>query len=70
METIRLTVREMKCEACEDHVRTALEGVDGVEDVTVSRDTESAEVRAGKEVGAHQLVSAVHGAGYVAEVAD
>lgn len=70
METIRLTVRDMKCDACEDHVRTALEGVDGVEEVTVSRDTGSAEVRAATEVGAQQLVSAVHGAGYVAEPAD
>jgi len=70
METIRLKVRDMKCEACEDHVRTALEEVDGVEEVTVSRDAESAEVRGAKDVGANQLVAAVHGAGYVAEPAD
>lgn len=59
-----LTIEGMKCEHCANFVKKALQGVDGVQDVTVDLETKKAEVRISKEVADQQLVAAVDEAGF------
>ena len=65
----KLNVEGMMCEHCVAHVREALEGVRGVENVRVSLDEKSATVDAGLLVKDDDLVAAVEAAGYKAELA-
>jgi copper chaperone CopZ len=59
-----LTVEGMSCEHCEQRVIDALNGVEGVTDVSVDREAESAAVAGDAE--ASELVAAVDEAGYTA----
>lgn len=62
--TTTLTVEGMSCEHCERSVTEALSDVEGVTEVHVDRDGESATVEGDAEVSA--LVAAVDDAGYTA----
>jgi len=62
--TTTLTVEGMSCEHCEQTVTDALQSVDGVTDVSVDRDGESATVDGDADEAA--LVDAVEDAGYSA----
>ena len=64
--TTTLTVKEMSCEHCEQSVAEALTDVDGVTDVQVDREAESATVEGDADEDA--LVAAVDEAGYSAHV--
>ncbi len=66
---ISLSVAGMTCAACVGHVERALKGVPGVLDASVNLGTETARVKA-LGVEAADLVAAVEGAGYGAEVSD
>lgn len=60
-----ITVEGMTCEHCQQTVDEALRDVEGVEDVSVDREAERANVEG--EADADDLVSAVEGAGYSAK---
>jgi len=60
-----LTVTGMSCEHCEQSVAEALRDIEGVTDVTVDHEAESATVEGDADVSA--LVDAVDEAGYAAE---
>lgn len=68
METTRLQITGMVCDACAGHVEKSLQAVPGVQSVRVDR-------AAGQATAAHkgadekQLVEAVAEAGYQAQVA-
>ena len=66
---ITLSVTGMTCAACVGHVERALRGVPGVLDASVNLGTEMAKVT-GVGVEAGDLVAAVEGAGYGAEISD
>ena len=59
-----ITVEGMTCEHCEQTVDEALRDVEGVEDVSVDRDAERADVEG--EADQDALVRAVEDAGYTA----
>ena len=61
---ITLSVKGMMCPRCVAHVQKALEGVDGVIEVSVSLDEESATVMAKQSVKKETLVAAVVQEGY------
>lgn len=62
--TTTITVEGMTCEHCEQTVEDALRGVDGVTDVSIDREEESASVDGDADIDV--LVTAVKGAGYSA----
>lgn len=62
--TTTITVEGMSCEHCEQTVEDALQGVNGVSDVSVDREAERASVDGDADVAA--LVEAVEDAGYTA----
>jgi copper chaperone CopZ len=62
--TTTLTVEGMSCEHCEQSVADALHDVEGVTDVEVDREAESATVEG--EADRDALVAAVDEAGYTA----
>ena len=68
METTQLKVTGMMCEACVGHVKTALQELDGVNEVTV-------DLQAGRATVQHNgaqpavMIEAVEEAGYEAQVA-
>ncbi|WP_340100308.1 CopZ family metallochaperone [Salinibaculum salinum] len=64
--SLTLTVEGMSCDHCEQSVEEALEGVAGVESVTVDRENEQATVEGDADTNA--LVAAVEDAGYTASV--
>jgi Cu+-exporting ATPase len=66
--TVALDVTGMSCASCVGRVERALQGVDGVAEVSVNLATERAEVRTSGAVGAGALVDAVRQAGYEATV--
>ncbi len=67
METTRLTIKGMVCDACVGHVQRSLLGVAGVQLVRVDRAAGEATVQHTRaETG--ELVAAVADAGYEAEV--
>ena len=66
--TKQLKISGMSCGHCVDHVKSALEGVDGVSQADVSLESNQAEVTLSAEVIDGDLVEAVEAAGYQAEV--
>lgn len=60
--THSLTVEGMSCDGCESTVTDALESVDGVTDVEVDHEADSATVEGTAET--EELVTAVEDAGY------
>ncbi len=66
---IRLSISGMTCAACVGHVERALKGVPGVLDASVNLGTETARITA-LGVEPTDLVAAVEGAGYGAEISD
>ncbi len=66
---ITLSVSGMTCAACVGHVERALKGVPGVLDASVNLGTETARIT-GLGVEPADLVAAVEGAGYGAEISD
>ncbi|HUS80201.1 MAG TPA: heavy metal translocating P-type ATPase, partial [Armatimonadota bacterium] len=70
-ERLRLEIAGMHCAACAANVERALRRVEGVESATVNFADESASVAFDPQVAAaDDLVAAVEGAGYQAEVAE
>jgi len=63
-----LTVTGMSCDHCVNHVKTALEGIDGVADADVSLDDARATVTAQESVSDITLTEAVKASGYDAHV--
>jgi Cu2+-exporting ATPase len=59
----------MSCGHCVSHVKSALEGIEGVSQAEVSLENHEAEVTLSDEVVDSDLIAAVEGAGYEAEVA-
>ena len=63
-----LSVTGMSCDHCVKHVKSALEGIDGVADADVSLDAEKATVTVAESVSDITLTEAVKAAGYDAHV--
>lgn len=63
-----LSITGMSCGHCVEHVKTALEGVDGVDSAEVSLDANSATINASTDVLDDALTDAVKAAGYDATV--
>ncbi len=64
--TVKLKVRGMHCEHCVRYVTEALQGVDGVADVSVSLEGKSAVVKLSHPVPRESLIEAVKSAGFKA----
>ena len=67
--TKKFKVEGMMCQHCVAHVKTALEGVEGVEKADVNLKKKSAVVTLDKDVPAETLIAAVTEAGYTAKEA-
>ena len=67
--TRNLKISGMSCAHCVSHVKSALEGIEGVSQADVSLENHEAEVTLSDEVVVADLIAAVEGAGYEAEVA-
>ena len=65
----KLNVEGMMCQHCVAHVKAALEGVEGVGEVTVDLEAGTATAACAEGVTDEALVAAVKGAGYEASVA-
>ena len=65
----KLNVEGMMCQHCVAHVKAALEGVEGVGEVTVDLDAGTATAACAEGVTAEALIAAVKGAGYEASMA-
>ncbi len=63
-----LSITGMSCGHCVEHVKTALEGIDGVDSAEVSLDANSATINASVDVLDDALTDAVKAAGYDATV--
>src|SRR5690606_42150514 len=61
---MKIRVEGMSCASCAGRVERALQGLPGVEGVTVNLAIETAEVRAGAPLDSEALVAAVEKAGY------
>ena len=59
-----LKIEGMMCPKCEQHVREALEGIDGVESAIVSHKDGTAKLTLSKDVEDMYLTDAVEHAGY------
>ena len=66
--TKQLKISGMSCGHCVSHVKSALEGVDGVSQADVSLEDNWAEVTLSDGVIDGDLIAAVEAAGYEAEV--
>jgi Cu2+-exporting ATPase len=66
--TKKLEISGMTCDHCVSHVKSALEGVEGVSEADVSLENHEAEVTLSSDVIDADLIAAVEGAGYEAEV--
>ena len=64
----KLEISGMSCGHCVSHVKSALEGVEGVSQADVSLESHEAEVTLSSEVADSDLIAAVEAAGYQAEV--
>jgi copper chaperone CopZ len=64
----KLKISGMTCGHCVSHVKSALEGMEGVSEAEVSLENNAAEVTLSGEVIDADLVAAVEAAGYQAEV--
>ena len=69
MREIRLKIPDMTCGHCVAAVKGALEVIEGVEEVDVSLETKTANIRAIEELGVQDLVDVVRAAGYSPEAA-
>jgi copper chaperone CopZ len=65
--TKTLTITGMSCGHCVGHVKSALEGLDGVTEADVSLEESRANVTLSTDVPDADLVAAVEAAGYQAE---
>lgn len=63
-----ITVHGMSCEGCETTVEEALAAVDGVSEVRVNRETDSATIDGTAE--SDELIMAIEDAGYDATIED
>lgn len=68
MQEKTLIIEGMMCTNCERHVKTALEGVPGVESALVDHTNGTAVLSLAKDVPAEELLKAVEDAGYTARV--
>ena len=66
--TKQLKISGMSCGHCVSHVKSALEGVDGVSQADVSLENNRAEVTLSDGVIDGDLIAAVEAAGYEAQV--
>ncbi len=64
----KLKISGMTCGHCVSHVKSALEGMEGVSEADVSLENHEAEVTLSGEVVDADLIAAVEAAGYQAEV--
>jgi copper chaperone CopZ len=64
----KLEIKGMSCGHCVSHVKSALEGIEGVSEADVSLENHEAEVTLSDEVVDADLIAAVEAAGYHAEV--
>jgi copper chaperone CopZ len=64
----KLGITGMSCGHCVSHVKSALEGVEGVSEADVSLGNHEAEVTLSDQVVDADLITAVEAAGYQAEV--
>jgi len=64
----KLEITGMSCGHCVSHVKSALEGVEGVSQADVSLENHEADVTLSDQVIDADLIAAVEGAGYQAEV--
>lgn len=62
---IKLSIKGMTCQMCVKHVQEGLQAVEGVQNVNVDLDKETAVVR-GEEIDAQKLIAAVEEEGYEA----
>ena len=62
-----LAITGMSCEHCVSHVKSALEGMEGVTRAEVSLEGNQAAVALSADVSDAELVAAVEAAGYQAE---
>ncbi len=63
----KLKISGMTCGHCVSHVKSALEGMEGVSDADVSLENHEAELTLSGEVIDADLIAAVEAAGYQAE---
>jgi copper chaperone CopZ len=66
--TKQLKISGMSCGHCVSHVKSALEGVEGVSEADVSLENDAAQVTLSDDVVDGDLIAAVEAAGYQAEV--
>ena len=64
----KLEISGMSCGHCVSHVKSALEGMEGVSEADVSLENHEAELTLSGEVIDADLIAAVEAAGYQAEV--
>ena len=64
----KLKISGMTCGHCVSHVKSALEGMEGVSEADVSLENHEAELTLSGEVIDADLIAAVEEAGYQAEV--
>jgi copper chaperone CopZ len=64
----KLKISGMTCGHCVSHVKSALEGMEGVSEADVSLENHEAELMLSGEVVDADLIAAVEAAGYQAEV--
>ena len=64
----KLRISGMTCGHCVSHVKSALEGMEGVSEADVSLENHEAEVTLSGEAIDADLIAAVEAAGYQAEV--
>jgi Cu2+-exporting ATPase len=64
----KLEITGMSCGHCVSHVKSALEGIEGVSQADVSLEDHEAEVTLSDQVIDADLIAAVEAAGYQAEV--
>ena len=64
----KLEISGMSCGHCVSHVKSALEGIEGVSEADVSLESHEADVTLSDQVVDADLVAAVEAAGYKAEV--
>jgi len=65
---MKLKISGMSCGNCVSHVKSALEGIEGVSQAEVSLENHEAEVALSDQVDDAELIGAVEAAGYQAEV--
>ena len=60
----KIYIEGMMCQHCAAHAKAALEGIDGVEAVTVELENKMALITATKEIEDEDICTAISGAGY------